>query len=128
MALVTEQEVQAIMPDYPDDLSPFIAAAHLLVDEELDDTVLSAARLKEIERWLSAHFAGTYTPLATQESATVVAQTLQRGLNGRRLETTQYGQNAVALDTTGKLKQISDGTASYSAMISAVLEPFQEES
>ena len=126
MALVTAAEVQAIMPDYPDDLTPFILVAHILVDEELDDTVLSADRLKEIERWLSAHFAAVHTALPSQESAGPVAQTLQRGLNGRRLETTQFGQQAIALDTTGRLKAINEGSAGV-AMIAAVQEPFQIE-
>jgi len=126
MARVTEEEVQAIMEEYPDDLTPFMTVASLLVEEELVPIgVLSDDRLKEIERWLSAHFAAVRTPLATQEGAGPVTQSNQRGSPGKGLASTQYGQNAISLDTTGTLAALAEGTSTSSAMIDAVLEDWQ---
>lgn len=125
-ARVTEAEVQVIMEEYPDDLSPFMTLANLLVEEELVPlAVLSDDRLKEIERWLSAHFAAVRTPLTTQEQAGPVSQYLQRGTPGKRLESTQYGQQALLLDTTGTLALMNaeDGTAA--PMIETTLEDWQ---
>lgn len=126
MARVTEAEVQAIMEDYPDDLDPYIAVATLLVDEELDGLGMSDSRLKEIERWLSAHFAATATPLAKAEGVGKISQTLQRGRDGEGLATTQYGQNAIALDSSGTLAALSKGRKTV-VDFGAVQEPWQED-
>lgn len=123
-ARVTDEEVQAIMDDYPDDLTPFIELATLLVDEELASTDLSTDRLKQIEKWLSAHFAATKTPLTTQESVKI-SVAYQRSSPGKGLYATQYGQQAVVLDTTGTLKRIAEGGAPE-VEIETVWEDWQE--
>lgn len=125
MARVTDADVQAIMEDYPDALAPFIAVATLLVDEELEPLgVLSDSRLIEIERWLAAHFAATMTPLTTQAGAGSVSMALQRSSPGKGLQATQYGQQAIALDSTGRLKALSDG-AVVAVSFGATREPWQ---
>lgn len=124
---VTEAEVQAIMEDYPDDLEPFIELATLMVDEELADRGMTASRLKQIEKWLAAHFAATMTPLTTQEAAGSVSQSLQRGSPGQGLMATQYGQQAVSLDVSGRLRALSSGTV-VNVDFGAVRESWQEGS
>jgi len=113
------------MADYPDDLTPFIDLANLLVTEELSDfDTLSDERLVEIERWLSAHFAAVHTPLTTQESAKVSAS-FQRGAVGMGLLSTQYGQQAVALDSSGTLNAMAQGV-SVMPNIESYTERWQE--
>jgi hypothetical protein len=108
-ARVTSEEVAAVMAEAPDDLTPFIEMATLVVDEELSELALSAARLKMIEKLLACHFAATVTPLTTQESAGV-SVSYQRNSVGNGLASTQYGQNAISLDTTGTLLLMSKGS------------------
>ena len=125
-ARVTEVEVRSIMESSPTDLAPFITLATLLVDEELGDSTLSPARLKEIERWLAAHFAAVKAPLTTQESIKV-GVSYQRSQSGKMLMATQYGQQAVALDTTGVLKAMTNpDSVGLGIMISNVTEAWQE--
>jgi len=108
-ARVTASDIQGIMPDYPDSLTAFIATATLIVDEELVGTGQSDARLTQIELYLACHFAAHKTPLTTQEMVSKVQVALQRNSPGKNFGSTQYGQTAMALDASGKLKALSDG-------------------
>lgn len=112
-ARVTVEEVAAIMADAPEDLSAFLEMATLIVDEELAESGLSDARLAMIEKLLAAHFAATVSPLTTQEIAGV-SVSYQRNSVGKGLASTQYGQNAISLDTTGTLQAMADGSPSGS--------------
>lgn len=104
---VTSAEVSEIMNDLSDslpaDLTPFITAANLLVDRiqnEADDPPNSST-LKEIERWLAAHFIcmDIRQPVRREiEGAVEVYPKLGEGL-----KMTTYGQMALSLDTTGLL-------------------------
>lgn len=127
MARVSEAEVQAIMPDYPDDLTTAISMANLVVTEDLETLgTLSDDRLKEVERWLAAHFAATISPLTTQESVGSVSQGLQRGTTSLGFGTTQYGQNAMTLDTTGTLRRMAERKV-VPLMFGSVSETWQDE-
>lgn len=107
-ARVTDSEVEEIIEvDSSIGLTPFIAIATLLVDEELADQGMSAARLKEIERWLSAHFYAVRDPRVTSESAGVSAS--YEGSAGQNLAFTRYGQQAMVLDTSGILAAMNEG-------------------
>ena len=85
-----------------------IDAANLVVSEQLETLTPSpsAAALELIERWLSAHFWAVYQQVAAQE---MKQYRLDRGL-----ETTMWGTQAMALDSTGTLarwnKQMKNGT------------------
>lgn len=71
MARVTDAEVRELIPSTSiADLTPFIAAASILVDQlELGcGSSFSLAKLKEIERWLSAHFASISDPKLNMSS------------------------------------------------------------
>lgn len=106
MARVTEDEVREIIDNSAGiGMSPFIAAAYTLVNKvSLKDTAseLSAADLKEIERWLAAHFYAHRDQLLQNRSTGGASGTFQ-GQTGMHFESTQYGQTALLLDTTGYL-------------------------
>ena len=118
MARVTSSDVAAICElDATIPVDPFIAVATLLVDEELAiKNVLSAARLKEIERYLAAHFYCVRDPRAQSESAGV-SQSYE-GSASDGLKRTRFGQQAIILDTTGRLNtmQLGRRPASIAAM------------
>lgn len=106
---VTEAEVENIADiDSSDDVSAFITTANLLVTEELSDKDdLSTDRLKQIELWLSAHFAKIKFQAAASEGAEDVSQSFQYKL-GLNLQSTMWGQQAILLDTTGTLAAMSE--------------------
>lgn len=111
MPLVTDAEVREIvtLPASLSDLTAFIAAADLLVTEELAASGLSAARQKEICRWLAAHFAvmNDETNRLTADR-TGEAESSFGGQLGKYLEFTRYGQQALLLDTSGTLKEVGE--------------------
>lgn len=109
---VTELEVRGIVGTIDDPnivkLDGFIATAHLIVTEQIapkiDPTTgvkVSDARLKEIEKWLSAHFVKVADMQVKSESAGV--SSTYRGNDGSGLEGTTFGQQAIACDTTRTL-------------------------
>jgi hypothetical protein len=102
--------VQGILTEYDSSISltPFIDAASALVDRvsTLDTaSVLTAAMLELIERWLAAHFYACADQLPSAESAGKSSTTWQ-GQTGMGLDFTQYGQMAKRLDFTGALASI----------------------
>lgn len=113
MPLVTESEVKEIITTSIPSIAAYITAADLIVSEELSNKGLSANRLKEIERWLSAHFVAI-----SEESARISAETIGRsnitygGQFGLGLQHTRYGQQAMLLDTSGTLAAKSQGRKS----------------
>lgn len=113
MARVTEAEVREIIKDVSadySDLTPFIAAATAMVDQRLDDSALglSVALLKEIERWIAAHLVAVADPRRIEEKMGDGTDKFQAKL-GNGLRVTHWGQTAIALDTSGTLKKITDG-------------------
>lgn len=116
MARVTDAEVEAII-EYDDsiDLTPFILVANIMVtDNCADDDDYDADLLKEIERWLSAHFYHIRDQHVASEKAGTVAVTYQYKVD-LALNVTTYGQQAMLLDFNGHLaqlnKRIVDGEA-----------------
>lgn len=107
MALrVTEDEVHEII-DVDSEITtliPFITAANLLVTERLGTSSLSAAQLKEIERWLAAHFVAVRDRRTSQETLGSANQSFT-GKTGYGLEFTPYGQQVLLLDSTGLLSK-----------------------
>lgn len=116
MALVLPIDVAKVFNPNLDistvDLSPFIEAADLLVVEELTGRGMSNDRLKQIELYVAAHFV-----TVTLERGGLQIQ--QIGFGGPRdeykgiedsavgLMSTRFGQQAVMLDTSGRLLAIS---------------------
>lgn len=113
MARVTKQEVLEIIDTDIENIEPFILAATGLVDAKLVGSGLVTAQLKEIERWLAAHFTAI-----REDGARVVEEEEgesrrrfgenTRGVLGQQLLLTRYGQQAVALDTSGILTDLNN--------------------
>jgi hypothetical protein len=116
---VTATEVKVIFDTQLDDaiIDVFIIPANILTDkvEAADvDNTLTTDQLKEIERWLSAHFTGIRDTRVSNEKAGPVGQGFQYKVD-LNLNLTMYGGTAITLDTTGYLaslqKQAEDGQA-----------------
>jgi len=107
--LVTDAEVRAIYPcPSTKDLTPFINTAHLIVCEDLQASGNSDARLKEIELYLSAHYAclsdgGQIQSHKVGDATDTYAVTKDSGLGS-----TQYGQVAIGIDNSGKLAELAN--------------------
>lgn len=87
-------------------ISPFITVANLTVTDILGaTTVLSANQLKEIERWLSAHFVAIRDPRISREK-TEEAEATYHGKSDMGLDHTPYGQQVKLLDTTGTMTNL----------------------
>lgn len=103
MARVTTAEVKEIITTSLTDLDMFILPANLLVTDKLSGEGLGDDLLKEIERWLSAHF------LACSKERQVTSKRAGESENSynwntyKGLDSTTYGQTAKMLDTTGIL-------------------------
>jgi len=112
MAMVTSAEVKAIVDTSITDLSSFIDTADLIVREDLLDKGLSNHRLRQIELYLAAHFT-----VLTDEKGGVVSERAgqasesYRRFEGDGLESTRYGMQAIALDTTKTLESTTRKTA-----------------
>jgi len=106
MPRVNQAEVKAIISTTEIDIQPFITAANLVVTNNLSSSGYDVATLKEIERWLAAHFLA----VSKEASSTVVEHqvgdsrirypesSLGAGLKGSR-----YGHQVLLLDTNGLL-------------------------
>lgn len=107
MALrVSDAEVKEIIETDIDDVTPFITAANLAVNDALSGEGLAAARLKEIERWLAAHLVAMRERQVASEGM-LDSSVSYGGKFGMGLEFTQYGQQVNMLDPTGKIASLS---------------------
>ncbi len=105
----TEALVRAL-GSFPSTLSldAYIATANILVDdvEATGATCLTAARLELIERWLSAHFAAVNAPKVTSKSIAGASSSFEGAASGQGLSLTRFGQQAMALDCSGYLRNL----------------------
>lgn len=103
MALrVTDDEVKEIIDTSLSSLTPFITVAEQQVDRI---SGLGTAVLKEIERWLAAHFVAIRDKRTSKDNVGDSSHTYE-GKTGMGLEFTRYGQMAKLLDTTGTLAKL----------------------
>jgi len=89
-------------------LDPFIETASALVDDIAVESGHGATRLELIERWLAAHFYAIRDPRTTQEKAGTVGASYESKVD-LGLNLTRYGQQAMALDSSGLLEGFSKG-------------------
>ncbi len=95
------------------DWTPFITTANLIVSEELSGLGHSSDRLTQIEIYLAAHFAtlskngGGIVRETIGQSATTYRTPSEKLLG---FNATVFGQQALALESTGKLLNIGTGT------------------
>lgn len=100
---VTETEVRVIITTSLTDLSPFITVANQMIDAKLLSYGYTDAELKEIERWLSAHFVSVVDPKLIEEEIgdSKDKHALPKMIPG--LQGTVYGQQVLVLDRSGIL-------------------------
>lgn len=117
MALrVSEDEVREIITPDSDitDLIPFISAANTLVSEELVGKGLSEHRLKEIERWLTAHFISIQDRHAGRVQFEQVGETRASYPKlGEGLKHSSYGMQVLVLDTSGTFAALGKTKARF---------------
>ncbi len=119
MSRVEPHEVKEIISTARVDIEAFITASNSLVTDVLGSEGLGSVRLKEIERWLAAHFlahAGT-DKTAGQVVEEQIGDTRRRFSDGQaafgKLDSTRYGKMALLLDTTGKLAGLGKTRAQF---------------
>jgi hypothetical protein len=105
-ARVTSKEVLDIMDTNLTDVNAFITVADIMIDDKLVGKGQSDELLKEIARWLSAHFATIKAPVLIEDKIGSSVQKKNVGDLGKGLEATTYGQQVLLLDSTGTLANI----------------------
>lgn len=91
------------------DIQSYIDSASILVDSTIAGKLVDAL-LEQIEKWLTAHLmASTREQMVKQGKGGPASATFYGYGEGKGLEHTPYGQQAVSLDYTGTLKRISEG-------------------
>ncbi len=106
---VAATEVKEIIStDLPDAvIDTFVTAANLVITDALSGYSLNAAMLKEIERWLSAHFLACTRAQQAQAEGADGANITYQGQTGMGLDATFYGQQVKILDPTGLVEAAS---------------------
>lgn len=110
--MIGAEKVKAIIDlDGWDDglIEGYIESADNFLQEAYSGVAVTDRLYDEVSRWLTAHMiASTRERVSVKEGAggaeIQYADIFEKGLNS-----TQYGQTAVALDTTGRLNELSGG-------------------
>lgn len=103
---VKQSEVKAIIDTDVDDILPFIAIADALVTEKLTGQGLSDELLKEITRWLSAHYVAIRDPRTKRDKTGEAEVEYHMSKVGAGLDATPYGQQVKTIDPSGVLANL----------------------
>ena len=106
MARTTASEVKKIIDTDLDTsvVDVYISSASEVVTNVLgSDTSLSDTLKKNIEMWLAAHLIASTREQQIQKAGAGGANVTYQGVTGKGLEATLYGQQVLAMDTTGKM-------------------------
>jgi len=103
MAILPD-DIRAILETDIEDssLNAYIKGATELVKSAIGATMPEALR-DEIIRWLAAHLIASTREQQLQSAKAGSAEAVFQGITGLGLDSTQYGQQAKALDFTGGL-------------------------
>jgi hypothetical protein len=93
-------------------LAAFINTAHYLIQANLTASGLDENVLTEIHKYLAAHYASLRDQRLESEQVGDVRKSYQ-GKTGMYLEATNYGQMALALDTSGTLANLALKPATF---------------
>jgi hypothetical protein len=119
---VTATEVKEIMDGLTATdsiIETFINAASAVIDSVFSgDTTTGVTLLKELERYLAAHFIASTIFRQTSKEKLGEADVTYTGKWGENLASTSYGQTVRLLDLTGKMSQIGKSAASVFAVTS----------
>lgn len=111
--LVSSAEVHQICTELPSSTSAdvFINVAHITMCQTFASvTSVSDSRLKLIELYLASHFAAVSNPVASFEGTGKLQESAQFKVD-LGFNFTKYGQQAIALDTSGTLRAMAEGKA-----------------
>lgn len=108
MARVSEIEVKEIIDTdlTAEQISPFLTAANLLITDVLSGEGYSTDLLKEIEKWLAAHFVAVRDPQAIKEKIGD-AEITYSGKFDEGLKSTRYGQQVLILDHQKRFAEVN---------------------
>ena len=112
---VNTTEVKEIFDTKATDLSAFITSANLIINTNLLTAITDEDLLKEIERWLSAHFASArYQRNRRTEMGPVTFD--HQGKWELGLDSTDYGQKVKLLDSSGILANMSKPSIQFEVL------------
>ena len=77
--------------------------------EVLGGTSLSDSILAEIEKWIAGHMVTVTQDRLSKEAGAGGAYIKYAGVWGEELSSTQYGQMALALDSSNTLRNLKEG-------------------
>lgn len=105
----TEAQVRSIHKGIEDgdDIDVYMQSANAIIEDVLGTSTYTDARLALIEAWLSAHFYAISNKETSMETVGSVSEQYQYKL-GLHLANTMYGQQAMGLDTSGKLAALNE--------------------
>lgn len=108
MKKVTSDEVKRIIDtDLTEEaINPFLNAADVLATDLLSDEGYGEDLLREIVKWLAAHFVAIRDPRVSREQIGQAVATYH-GKSGFRLDHTPYGQQVMLLDHHGVFAGVS---------------------
>lgn len=115
----TQAEVEVVMGPVDFDLTPFIDLAYAYVsdrlEEEIDAGTVSDTILDYLQRYIAAHYSCTRAGQLTSAGVAGGPNVdYMRRVEGPGLMSTDYGQNAISIDPTGKIDDKADeGGVSY---------------
>jgi len=90
-------------------IDPYILGANAMVTDVLGTSTIPETTLAEIERWITAHLVCVTKERQAKKEGAGGASIEYAGDFGSGLQSTSYGQTAIALDYTGALAQIANG-------------------
>lgn len=110
MARVTADEVKEIIETDWTDIDAFINTANLIVNELAEDPIhgpkVSDDKLKEMERWMSAHFLSVGDNRLSSEKIGNAQSNYHLPSLGEGFKSTFHGQQLLLLDKTGYFSQL----------------------
>lgn len=131
MNRVLAYEVKAIISTTltEDEVEPFIDAANIIITGKCSSTYTSA-ELKELERWLAAHFVAIRTPdnasVRSKKAGKVEVQYFG-AQGGSGLYATPYGQQLLALDYNSTLAGLAGGRVATLRMFGLTNDEFASD-
>lgn len=121
------EDVQKLVDNTTDTAQLFISMANTIVDEHLASSALSEPILTLIETLLAAHFAVlTLEKGSLAEKSIGEAKEKYHNVYKAGFSSTRFGQQAIALDTTGALATISataEATNTKKALFTTITSP-----
>lgn len=116
MAVSTDDTTVKLIITTSLDTAPFIVAAQSLYDATVGDA-LPDAHGSSVLTWLAAHFVAVSDPRESKESTGTSSWSFEgKNHTGMGLSSTQYGQMAMTMDTSGRLRASESKKARFKVL------------